>query len=435
MNVFLLSLIMTIVMATTSILYTVYKNVIENNISPESNNTTVPTIDITTNIIDLNTSFIQETDKPTLEPTTLETTITTENKNENQTTTLETSNLTEKNNDSPTESLSEKTTSEPSIIYYPACDSSYISLVDALKSIGEDSSYSKRKIIAELNGISDYSGTGEQNTELLNKLKEGILIKSKSFEEPKTQNEIKETETEKINTNNTITPFQTIYSQSKINNMIQNLEKNIGKFNSKKETLVIMASVLLNYGYELAFTSGILGNIFGEGQIGKFESSARKDPSTLTKSLKYMNDNYDYLTKYSGKFIFEISLFEIKSILEELEAKGWNEGKFGLGCVQWTGDRTLNLVNYYLKETGNTEFINFEQACSAESKLIIYELDNKYKTVYNNWKKKNSLVDTEDAAYNAGIIFCEEYEKPFNGTFICIGRGNNAKDIYNIMKN
>lgn len=295
MNVFLLSLIMTIVMATTSILYTVYKNVIENNISPESNNTTVPTIDITTNIIDLNTSFIQETDKPTLEPTTLETTITTENKNENQTTTLETSNLTEKNNDSPTESLSEKTTSEPSIIYYPACDSSYISLVDALKSIGEDSSYSKRKIIAELNGISDYSGTGEQNTELLNKLKEGILIKSKSFEEPKTQNEIKETETEKINTNNTITPFQTIYSQSKINNMKQNLEKNIGKFNSKKETLVIMASVLLNYGYELAFTSGILGNIFGEGQIGKFESSARKDPSTLTKSLKYMNDNYDYL--------------------------------------------------------------------------------------------------------------------------------------------
>jgi len=40
-----------------------------------------------------------------------------------------------------------------------------------------------------------------------------------------------------------------------------------------------MASVLLNYGYELAFTSGILENIYHEGQIGKFEDSNYQNKS------------------------------------------------------------------------------------------------------------------------------------------------------------
>lgn len=71
-----------------------------------------------------------------------------------------------------------QTTIEYSTIYYPACDNSYSSLVDALKSIGEDSSFSNRKLIAEINGISNYSGTAEENIELLNKLKNGKLIKS-----------------------------------------------------------------------------------------------------------------------------------------------------------------------------------------------------------------------------------------------------------------
>ena len=65
-----------------------------------------------------------------------------------------------------------------STIYYPKCDSSYNSLVDALKSLSIDSSLSNRKLIAEINGISNYSGTSEQNIELLNKLKNGVLIKS-----------------------------------------------------------------------------------------------------------------------------------------------------------------------------------------------------------------------------------------------------------------
>ena len=45
------------------------------------------------------------------------------------------------------------------------------SIVDYLKSIGVDSSYSNRKKLAKENGISNYTGTAEQNTKLLKKLR------------------------------------------------------------------------------------------------------------------------------------------------------------------------------------------------------------------------------------------------------------------------
>ena len=51
------------------------------------------------------------------------------------------------------------------------------SIVDALKATGEDSSMANRKKIAEANGIKNYTGTAQQNVELLNKLKSGDLKK------------------------------------------------------------------------------------------------------------------------------------------------------------------------------------------------------------------------------------------------------------------
>ena len=61
--------------------------------------------------------------------------------------------------------------------YYPAISSDYNSIVEALKSIGVDSSFNNRKKIAVKNGINNYTGTATQNIELLDKLKAGRLIK------------------------------------------------------------------------------------------------------------------------------------------------------------------------------------------------------------------------------------------------------------------
>ena len=47
------------------------------------------------------------------------------------------------------------------------------SIVDYLKSIGQDSSYSSRKNLASQYGISNYSGTASQNTNLLKALQSG----------------------------------------------------------------------------------------------------------------------------------------------------------------------------------------------------------------------------------------------------------------------
>ena len=52
-----------------------------------------------------------------------------------------------------------------------------LSFVDALKSIGVDSSFENRKIIAANNGINNYRGTASQNLKLLNLLKNGKLKK------------------------------------------------------------------------------------------------------------------------------------------------------------------------------------------------------------------------------------------------------------------
>lgn len=60
--------------------------------------------------------------------------------------------------------------------YYPAFSSS--SIVDGLKSIGVDSSFSHRSKIAAANGIAGYSGTATQNNKLCSLAKQGKLKKA-----------------------------------------------------------------------------------------------------------------------------------------------------------------------------------------------------------------------------------------------------------------
>ena len=56
--------------------------------------------------------------------------------------------------------------------FYPG-----IGLVAALNTVGIDSSFAHRKEIARANGITEYTGTAEQNTELVVLLAKGMLRK------------------------------------------------------------------------------------------------------------------------------------------------------------------------------------------------------------------------------------------------------------------
>lgn len=64
--------------------------------------------------------------------------------------------------------------------YYPKPNYIGTSLVGALDAIGVDSSFDNREKIAKANGITDYTGTADQNNKLLNLLMSGRLIRPAS---------------------------------------------------------------------------------------------------------------------------------------------------------------------------------------------------------------------------------------------------------------
>lgn len=60
--------------------------------------------------------------------------------------------------------------------YFPRYNGNSVSISDALFAVGADGSPASRKNIAAANGISNYTGTAAQNTQMLNMLKAGNLI-------------------------------------------------------------------------------------------------------------------------------------------------------------------------------------------------------------------------------------------------------------------
>ena len=69
-----------------------------------------------------------------------------------------------------------KPVTTPTIHYYPKPTATTL-LTAALNAVKEDSSLENREKIAKANGISDYTGTDEQNTKLFDLLRQGALVK------------------------------------------------------------------------------------------------------------------------------------------------------------------------------------------------------------------------------------------------------------------
>ena len=66
-------------------------------------------------------------------------------------------------------------TQKPKVSYYNKYTGKSVSIVDALKSLKVDSSFSHRSKIAKANGIKNYIGTPAQNKKMLDLLKKGVL--------------------------------------------------------------------------------------------------------------------------------------------------------------------------------------------------------------------------------------------------------------------
>ena len=217
------------------------------------------------------------------------------------------------------------------------------------------------------------------------------------------------------------------------NAMIDKLVSN-SKYSSKKSTLKIIGNLLFDHGYEASWVAGVLANIFHEGTIGKFESSAYiSHPEKEPQYLKYMDQLYGYRTKYSNKIITDVSIHELDSLLVKLKAANWKKGKFGLGCVQWTGGRTYNLFQKYKSECGGRDKITLEEATAAEGKMVIGEFTSGYKYIYDEWKKNNPNKNASGAAYNAGHIICMKYEVPADTANKAKKRGQTTQEMFSVM--
>ena len=73
----------------------------------------------------------------------------------------------------------EKPMEKENIVYFKKYTGKKEGIVAILDDKGYDSSFASRKKIAKLNGISDYTGTAEQNTKMVKLIREGKLIKKK----------------------------------------------------------------------------------------------------------------------------------------------------------------------------------------------------------------------------------------------------------------
>lgn len=78
----------------------------------------------------------------------------------------------------PDDSISYKPSNSQKKNYFKPFNSK--SIVDGLKSIGVNPTMTYRKEIAKANGISNYTGTAKQNTQLCDLAKKGLLVKPKT---------------------------------------------------------------------------------------------------------------------------------------------------------------------------------------------------------------------------------------------------------------
>ena len=194
--------------------------------------------------------------------------------------------------------------------------------------------------------------------------------------------------------------------------MIKKLEES-HIYGTKMSSLSIIGNLLFDKEVEASFIAGILANIYHGENIGKFESSNYDlNPDEKPEYLKYMDENYNYSFRYSNKLITDVSIEELGEMLSKLKKDNWEKGKFGLGCVQWRGERTYKLYELYKQESDDILHITPEQATLAEGKMLINEFRSNYISIYNQWKSENQNKNSAVAAYRAAHNIYTKYVNP-----------------------
>ena len=175
-----------------------------------------------------------------------------------------------------------------------------------------------------------------------------------------------------------------------------------------------ITTVLLSRGYSNEIIAGLVGNIVNEGGFGKFESSLYS--SGKPKYLEHMDSVHGYGSLASGQYLYDLGI----EVLVELRKNGNcsdEKHMFGLGAVQWTGDRGERLIEKYIETFGEDGIPSKEECTQVEIDFMIQELENAgsdgYKKVINKCGQETSNImeGTKKVEIIAEIIM-SDYESP-----------------------
>jgi hypothetical protein len=233
-------------------------------------------------------------------------------------------------------------------------------------------------------------------------------------------------------TEKAVIPPSTEISTEKI---LENIKESSNISTDKKDSCVATAKAMLEAEFEPAFVAGMLGNVCHEGKVGQFE---KHWGGTRQDYLLPLHAKYGYDKEYAFKYIYDVSFQTVYQMVDELDTNKWQidgkTAKFGLGSVQWTADRTYALMEVYKEINNGKSTISKAQATEAEGVMIVRELLNKrYNVIHANWKKSNTNLNSQEAAYNAAHNLCTAYEVPADTENQAKERGNLAKLIYSDM--
>ena len=144
----------------------------------------------------------------------------------------------------------------------------------------------------------------------------------------------------------------------------------------------------------------------------------------------------------------EVDLVKAEALVKEYADKGWEKGKFGIGSIQWTGERTEGLMKHYRrvlnkynaerKDGPELTRLTSAMLLEAEGDYMLEELTDvkkNYILIYPAWRDANAEhLNSAEAAANAAKALCQNYEVPHDPDGEkAKERKNKAKEIYDIM--
>lgn len=215
--------------------------------------------------------------------------------------------------------------------------------------------------------------------------------------------------------------------------MVQNIiDSGIGA--EKTQAISLVAQMLFEEGMEKAFIAGVCGNILCEGRIGMFERDWGGGLQEYLPSRMH-GDPYKYSSRYGNKLIYNgYSLSKVYKMTKDLYYNfDWHRGRymFGLGCVQWTQKRTMQLMEYYIAEAGGNDTITEEQCIAAEMKFIRHELTETETGAYEHWSAGDHKNKYKHDAERAGYCVARYYERCSSSYYFM--RAETSLAVYEVM--